>query len=847
MAVKLPRADDLGQLPSVRSGRPIATIDTSAYGRAGKAQADAVASLGGTLSSIGNKLSAQKDAEDEFEAERRFQEFKWSEERQLEEAQRQAKPGDVGRFADDWTSGYKERADVFARSLPDSVRAKYDNKLFGLEREGFRSAAGFARGEQKRFSIASLEDHAKRVATGGDLRKAHESYDEVLNANPYLTPIEKDEIGRKHKEKIRTNHIDWALMSGRDPEEILRDHGYVPGGKMPTEAKPSEGGPLPKSYIDEIKKSEGFTPRASWDYKQHSVGYGTRAKSPGETIDQAEADRRLNDELGKAAAIVDKFAPGLDEGTRAALVSLTFNAGDDWTRQGLGKAIKEGDLARARSLFTEYKTAGGEVLPGLVARRQREAAWFGKGGKGSEVERKELPPPGTQPLSGAPEDETGGGEPEPDDGTGAVSFGPQGQPAEGTTLPKYGDMPLAHSDVHKLRTALSHKYQEKLRSDIARIEEGQAEETDENGLTWFDKAKPILTQNVYNQWKSRRDAAILNRDATTPLINMSEEQAIAHMQGVGRDANGEDRKDIEFAIIRDARKAADSTWGKIVEWRRRDPAAALAEHPVVVRAKNDLNGPGGVGIATAEVSTEEGDPSLPGIVIEGKTPKQLQSARRQLIDATLEAQERVGIPKFLQRTITKEQAQKLINLPDPDTLSDKQVREGLATAAQNIASIYGPEMGERVFKDALALGYKHGGREEMKNYTRWGTRAIEESAASEERFNLLAKQAFGRSITSQDMGRLRMLERLDAMPSVLPDPSTGMNPGQPYIGQPYQSPISATRSQPSDRHSSLLLQKIAENPGKAQALKQDFDLKFGDGAAARVIAKIMNGEGGDER
>jgi hypothetical protein len=129
----------------------------------------------------------------------------------------------------------------------------------------------------------------------------------------------------------------------------------------------------------------------------------------------------------------------------------------------------------------------------------------------------------------------------------------------------------------------------------------------------------------------------------------------------------------------------------------------------------------------------------------------------------------------------------------------------------------------------------------MKNYTRWGTRAIEESAASEERFNLLAKQAFGRSITSQDMGRLQMLTRLDAMPSVLPEPGTGMSAGQPYIGQPYRSPIGTTQT-PSERHSSLLLQKIAENPSKAQTLKQDFDAKFGEGAAMRVINKMMSGE-----
>lgn len=134
---------------------------------------------------------------------------------------------------------------------------------------------------------------------------------------------------------------------------------------------------LDPKYLDGIKKSEGYTPRASWDYKQHSIGYGTRAKFPGETIDREEAERRLAAEITSAAAIVDRFAPNLDPGTRAALTSLTFNAGSAWTQAGLGQAIKAGDLGKAREIFLQYNKAGGQELPGLVARRQREAEWFG--------------------------------------------------------------------------------------------------------------------------------------------------------------------------------------------------------------------------------------------------------------------------------------------------------------------------------------------------------------------------------------------------------------------------------------------------------------------------------------
>ena len=167
-------------------------------------------------------------------------------------------------------------------------------------------------------------------------------------------------------------------------------------------------------FLEGIKKSEGYTPRATWDYKQNSVGYGTRAKYPGEVIDQAEAERRLNDEIASAAAIVDKFAPNLDPGTRAALTSLTFNAGSAWTQAGLGQAIKAGDLDTAKRIFLQYNKAGGEELPGLVARRQREVAWFGAGSPGAASNsaaggQTQAAAPNIAPAAAAaPESNTGG-------------------------------------------------------------------------------------------------------------------------------------------------------------------------------------------------------------------------------------------------------------------------------------------------------------------------------------------------------------------------------------------------------------------------------------------------------
>lgn len=140
------------------------------------------------------------------------------------------------------------------------------------------------------------------------------------------------------------------------------------------------GSPFPSdegALLTAIKGFEGYNPRAYGDYKQHSVGYGTRARHPGEVIDKGEAERRLADEVARARGIVDKFAPNIDPGTRAALTSLTYNAGDGWTRAGLGEAIRTGNMDEARRRFVQYNKAGGEELPGLVARRRAEAAWMG--------------------------------------------------------------------------------------------------------------------------------------------------------------------------------------------------------------------------------------------------------------------------------------------------------------------------------------------------------------------------------------------------------------------------------------------------------------------------------------
>ncbi len=134
------------------------------------------------------------------------------------------------------------------------------------------------------------------------------------------------------------------------------------------------------SYLPQIQGFEGFTPRASWDYKQYTNGYGTRAQYPGEVIDRGTANQRFTGEIGNAQAAVEQFAPNAPPGVKAALTSLTFNAGNGWMKSGLGSAVQNGDYDTAKNIFLQYNRAGGVPNDGLTTRRQAEAQWFGQSG-----------------------------------------------------------------------------------------------------------------------------------------------------------------------------------------------------------------------------------------------------------------------------------------------------------------------------------------------------------------------------------------------------------------------------------------------------------------------------------
>jgi GH24 family phage-related lysozyme (muramidase) len=136
-----------------------------------------------------------------------------------------------------------------------------------------------------------------------------------------------------------------------------------------------------KNLLDFVKQAEGFAPKAKWDNKQWSVGYGTRG-SQGETLSEVEASARLEQELEGHASAVDTAAEAagmiLTEGQRNALISFAFNTGDSNAISVIKRFA--GDPAAMKKKMMEFnkETINGQLVfsQGLQNRRLKEIALF---------------------------------------------------------------------------------------------------------------------------------------------------------------------------------------------------------------------------------------------------------------------------------------------------------------------------------------------------------------------------------------------------------------------------------------------------------------------------------------
>lgn len=134
-----------------------------------------------------------------------------------------------------------------------------------------------------------------------------------------------------------------------------------------------------------IKSYESYLEKSKWDVKQHTNGWGTKAKYKGEKITFAEANKRYQKVYSKHfRRNRRRYKKHLSEWQIHVISSLTYNVGSIKKGSGLDKAIKKynknGDpyeVTHYMMKYTKAKVDGKFVdLPGLVSRRMYECRLF---------------------------------------------------------------------------------------------------------------------------------------------------------------------------------------------------------------------------------------------------------------------------------------------------------------------------------------------------------------------------------------------------------------------------------------------------------------------------------------
>lgn len=145
---------------------------------------------------------------------------------------------------------------------------------------------------------------------------------------------------------------------------------------------------VPQPAVDLAKRFEGFRrvpkndpgrahpylcPAGYW-----TIGYGHLCDPKHPPVTEEEADVYLAQDLVTALKATLRYCPVLvteSEGRLAAIVDFTFNLGAGRLQTStLRRRVNQRDWIGAGQELRRWVCGGGKVLPGLVARRQAEAA-----------------------------------------------------------------------------------------------------------------------------------------------------------------------------------------------------------------------------------------------------------------------------------------------------------------------------------------------------------------------------------------------------------------------------------------------------------------------------------------
>lgn len=181
---------------------------------------------------------------------------------------------------------------------------------------------------------------------------------------------------RKLKRVLKAMTILWLL--------ICTASAIIPNANAASVMTASE------TCVEFIKTVEGFASKPYYDYKQHTVGYGTKCPTDkyfeyyNNGISKEDADLLLREAIATVEnsihnKLIIPYGLTFTQHEFDALVSFSFNIGTAWMtydsslRQALLENLSDNEIVYAFSL---YSTAGGVYSSGLINRRLCEADMF---------------------------------------------------------------------------------------------------------------------------------------------------------------------------------------------------------------------------------------------------------------------------------------------------------------------------------------------------------------------------------------------------------------------------------------------------------------------------------------
>lgn len=793
---QLPSRESLGGLPSGRSGRPVATVDFSAG-------ADAQIQAGRALSQLGAQLQAVQKQKDSFEAEKQFQQFRFDQERQLEESTRNIQPGGADGFANSFQSNYQKQAQDFLGKLPESARQEYELKTTQLDRGLWNSANGFERAEQKRYSIQSIDElknntYAARIKQTGDFKGVHEDFTELVRRNPFLTDIEKADVMAKGLRDLEQEHVLSRLEKGEDPTAILGDLRRSPF--KATQLGP--GKPLAPDVEDALGRAAqqaGVDPNLLRTFVHIESG-----GKPGAQTGSYKGLLQLSDsEFQKHGGQGDIFDMDQNLAAGAAKIKQESEAfamryGREPTATELYMMHQQGTAGAAAHMANPDRPAWQNMLS-TGEGRQKGEAWAKKaiwGNVPDDVKKQfgSVENMTSRDFMGVWEKKVArfAGSPDKGQAIPVEAATGEGQLSEGLTY-RY-----LTSEQRRQLEAKANRTLDGNRFDLKRQMDDDIESIRKTGVSRLpdiEKAKKVLEPNQINTYVGRREQAIYEYQVTHDLPALTDQQLNERLTIANPKPGSKD-----YAFKSKIFDTVQQNVKKIRELRRNDPAAAVDHDEYVQKAMSQL---------------KEDDPESYGF----------------LTAARWHAQDKLGIPEPSRKVLTRDEAKNLMaplkNVPPED------LAESVKSVINLTQKRYG-RFAKEAFFDAVSATMRSKvdaqvARDTFTEIAENGRVSLNTQQKVKENsdINLREVLPWGYGWLA-DFAQPEGPPKQEETPVAPPEPSMETKVGE-EMGRQFKMEGLEDYPAPSSGH----IEALKANPNKAA----DFDTKFGPGAAAKILGR----------